>query len=113
MDTENQMPRSAAGVQLGSDAVLQVQVFSANYGAEYGRTSGGVLNSLTRSGTNEIHGTLFEYLRNSKLDARNFFDDGPEPPPFKRNQFGFVLSGPIRKDNTYIMGSFEAMRDRL
>ena len=105
--------RSAAGVLLGSDGVLQVQVFSPNYGAEYGRTSGGVLNSLTRSGTNEFHGTLFEYLRNSKLDARNFFDDGPEPPPFKRNQFGFVLSGPIRKHNTYIMGSFEAMRDRL
>ncbi|MBI3933407.1 MAG: TonB-dependent receptor [Acidobacteria bacterium] len=105
--------RSAAGVLLGSDGVLQVQVFSPNYGAEYGRNSGGVLNSLTRSGTNELHGTLFEYFRNSKLDARNFFDDGPEPPPFKRNQCGFMLSGPVWKDNTYFMGSFEAMRDRL
>ncbi|MBI4465176.1 MAG: carboxypeptidase regulatory-like domain-containing protein [Acidobacteria bacterium] len=95
MDTENNAPRSAAGVQLGSDAALQVQVFSSYYGAEYGRNSGGVLNSITRSGSNEFHGTLFEYLRNSKLDARNFFD-GLEPPPFKRNQFGATFSGPIR-----------------
>ena len=112
MNTENQVPRSAAGVQLGSEAVLQVQVFSANYGADYGRGSGGVLNSITRSGSNEFHGTLFEYFRNSKLDARDFFDPF-EPPPFKRNQFGFLLAGPIRKEKTFFMGSFEAMRDRL
>ena len=112
MDTDNRVPRSAAGVQLGSDAVLQVQVLSANYGAEYGRSSGGVLNSITRSGTEQFHGTLFEYLRNSKLDARNFFD--PEtPPPFKRNQFGFTLTGPVRKNGTFFMGSWEALRDRL
>ena len=59
MDTDNRVPRSAAGVQLGSDAVFQVQVFSPHYGAEYGRSSGGVLNSITRSGTDELHGTLF------------------------------------------------------
>ena len=113
MNTENLVPRSAAGVQLGSDAVLQVQVLSQFYGAEWGRGSGGVLNSITRSGTPAIHGTVFEYLRNSKLDARSFFDPGVNPPPFKRNQFGFTLTGPIRKDRTYFMGSFEAMRDRL
>ncbi|MBI4465467.1 MAG: TonB-dependent receptor [Acidobacteria bacterium] len=112
MDTENQVPRSAAGVQLGSDAVMQVQVFSANYGAEYGRGSGGVLNSITRAGSSEFHGSLFEFFRNSKLDARNFFDEA-EPPPFKRNQFGFTLTGPLKKDRTFFMGSFEAMRDRL
>ena len=111
--SDNRAPRSAAGVQLGSDAVLQVQVFSANYSAEYGRGSGGVLNSITRSGTPEFHGTLFEFFRNSKLDARNFFDPGPEPPPFKRNQFGFTLTGPVLKDRTFFMASFEAMRDRL
>lgn len=120
MDTNNQVPRSAAGVQLGSDAVLQVQFFSSNYGAEYGRGSGGTLNSITRSGTPQWHGTFFEFFRNSKLDARNFFDRDPDhpqvrsnPPPFKRNQFGFTLTGPVRKERTFLMGSYEAMRDRL
>lgn len=113
MNTENQVPRSAAGVQLGSDAVLQVQVMSAFYGAEWGRGSGGVLNSITRSGTPAIHGTLFEYLRNSKLDARSFFDPGASPPPFKRNQFGFTITGPLVSDRTFFMGSFEGLRDRL
>ena len=113
MDTANEVPRSAGGVQLGSEAVFQVQVFSGSYGAEYGRGSGGTLNTITRSGTNELHGTLFEYFRNSKMDARNFFDTDPEPPSFKRNQFGFILTGPIRKETTFVMGTFEAMRDRL
>ncbi len=113
MDAQNRVPLSAAGVQLGSDSVFQVQVFSANYGPEYGRGNGGVLNSITRSGSNEFHGTFFEYLRNSKLDSRNFFDRGAGPPPFKRNQFGFTLSGPVRKEKTYFMVSYEAMRDRL
>lgn len=118
MDSNNQVPRSAAGVQLGSDAVLQVQVFSSFYGAEYGRSAGGVLNSITRSGTPQFHGTLFEYLRNSKLDARNFFDQKHSPtdprlPPFKRNQFGFTLTGPLRKETTFFLVSLEALRDRL
>ena len=112
MDTGNRVPRSAAGAQLGADSVLQVQVMSATYGAEFGRGSGGTLNSITASGGNEFHGTLFEYFRNSKMDARNFFD-GDEPPPFKRNQFGFALTGPVRRGRTFFMGSFEAMRDRL
>ena len=113
MDTANQVPRSASGVQLGSEAVLQVQVFSGNYGAEYGRGSGGTLNSITKAGTNKLHGTLFEYFRNSKMDARNFFDPGDNPPPFKRNQFGLILSGPVKKDRTFFLGAFEIMRDRL
>ncbi|OFV99798.1 MAG: hypothetical protein A3F68_10845 [Acidobacteria bacterium RIFCSPLOWO2_12_FULL_54_10] len=111
MSQDNTVPRSAAGVQLGSDAVQQVQVFSTTYSAEYGRDSGGVLNSITRSGTPQFSGSLFEYLRNSKMDARQFID--VEKPPFKRNQFGFILTGPIKKDKTFFMGSFEAMRDRL
>ncbi|MBI3939948.1 MAG: TonB-dependent receptor [Acidobacteria bacterium] len=115
MDTGNRVPRSAAGVQLGADAVYQVQVFSTNYGAEYGRGSGGVLNSITRSGANEFHGTLFEYFRNSKLDATKWEDNasGRQKSPFKRNQFGFTLTGPVRKERTYFMVSYEAMRDRL
>ena len=113
MNSGNQVPRSAAGVQLGSDTVFQVQVLSAGYGAEYGRSSGGVLNSITRSGTSEFHGTLFEFFRNSKLDARNFFDRDPEPPPFKRNQFGFTLTGPLKKDRAFFLISYEGLRDRL
>ncbi|MBI4441794.1 MAG: TonB-dependent receptor [Acidobacteria bacterium] len=120
MDTENQAPRSAAGVQLGSDAVYQVQVFSTNFSAEYGRGGGGVLNSITRSGTSQWHGSIFEYLRNSKLDARNFFDYDPQnptgrsaPPPFKRNQFGFTITGPVVKEKTFFMASYEGLRDRL
>ena len=113
MNAENQVPRSAAGVQLGSDTVFQVQVLSVGYGAEYGRSSGGVLNSITRSGTSEFHGTLFEFFRNSKLDARNFFDRDSEPPPFKRNQFGFTLTGPLQKDRAFFLFSYEGLRDRL
>jgi hypothetical protein len=112
MNAENQAPRSAAGVQLGSDAVMQVQVFATTYSAEYGRGSGGVLNSISRSGGSDWRGTFFEYFRNSKLDARNFFD-GKEAPPFKRNQFGATVSGPILQDKTFFLASFEAMRDRL
>ncbi len=113
MDTGNRVPRSAAGVQLGSDTVFQVQVFSANFGAEYGRGSGGVLNSITRSGTSQLHATLFEYFRNSRLDTRNAIDPGSDPPPFKRNQFGFTVTGPVKKDRTFFTAGFEAMRDRL
>lgn len=108
----NQAPRSAAGVQLGSDSIFQVQVYGTTYSAEYGRGTGGVLHSITRSGADPFHGTLFEFWRNSKLDARNFFDERGKPP-FKRNQFGGLFSGPLRKGKTYFMGSFEAMRDRL
>lgn len=113
MNTMNQAPRSAAGVQLGSDTVLEVQVFSSFYGAEYGRNSGGMFNAITRSGSDEFHGTVFEFLRNSKLDARNFFDRDSEPPPFKRNQFGFTLSGPLRQGKSFFLVSYEGLRDRL
>ncbi len=113
MDSNNTVPRSAAGVQLGSDAILQVQVFSSLVGPEWGRGAGGVLNSITRSGTPQFHGTFFEYFRNSKLDARNFFDPGANPPPFKRNQFGFTITGPVKKDQTFFLASVEVLRDRL
>ena len=113
MDAQNRVPRSAAGVQLGSDAVLEVEVLSSQYGPEYGRSSGGVLNSITRSGTPQFHGTFFEYFRNSNLDARNVFDPGTEPTPFKRNQFGATLTGPVWKDRTFFMTSYEGLRDRL
>lgn len=112
-DADNQVPRSAAGGQLGSDAVLQVQVVSSNYGAQYGRAAGGVVNAITRSGSDEWHGTVFEFLRNSKLDARGVFDPMSEPPPFKRNQFGGILTGPVVKEKIFFMAGTEILRNRL
>lgn len=97
---------------MGADALLQVQVFSTTYGAQYGQAAGGVLNSISRSGSNEFHGTLFEYLRNSKVDSRNFFDSSVKPP-FKRNQFGTTVSGPIIGDETFFTVSMEILKNRL
>jgi outer membrane receptor protein involved in Fe transport len=111
-DYSNGAPGSVAGLNLGVDAVAEFSVLTSNYSAEYGRTSGGVINAITKSGTNQFHGGLFEFLRNSALDARNFFD-GPTVPPFKRNQFGGFAGGPIHKDKTFIFGSYEGLRQSL
>jgi hypothetical protein len=111
-DYANGAPGSVLGDNLGIDAVEQVSVLGSNYPAEYGRTSGGVINVVTRTGKNAFHGSLYEFLRNSALDARNFFD-GPVIPPFKRNQFGGSAGGPIRKDNTFIFGDYEGLRQSL
>ena len=111
-DMLNQVPRSAAGGQLGADTLFQVQVLSNNFGAQYGRAGGGVLNAISRSGSNELHGTLFDYFRNSKMDARNFFD-GTEKPPFKRNQFGATVLGPVSREKAFFMAGFEVLRNRL
>src|SRR5204862_7553437 len=71
-------------------------------------------NAITRSGTNRLHGNLFEYLRNSALDAKNYCDPATNRiPPFKRNQFGGTLGGPIRQDKTFFFGAFEAIKERL
>ena len=111
-DYSNGAPGSVLGDNLGIDAVEQVSVLGSNYPADYGRTSGGVINAVTRSGKNAFHGTLYEFLRNSALDARNFFD-GPVIPAFKRNQFGGSAGAPIRKDRTFIFGDYEGLRQSL
>jgi outer membrane receptor protein involved in Fe transport len=103
-------PGSAAGVMLGVDAVREFQVLTSNYSAELGGTSGGVVNMVSKSGTNGLHGTAYEFLRNSKLDARNFFDK--DKPPFKRNQFGASIGGPIKKDKAFFFGNYEGLRQR-
>jgi hypothetical protein len=108
-DYSNAGPGSVLGGNLGVDAIQEFSVVTTNYSAEYGKTSGGVVNAISRSGTNEFHGSAYEFLRNSALDARNFFD-GPTIPPFKRNQFGASLGGPIQKGRTFIFGDFEAIR---
>jgi len=110
-DYSNQSPGSILGGNLGVDAVAEFSVLTTNYSAEYGRTSGGVVSAVGRSGTNQIHGSAFEFLRNSALDARNFFD-GPIPA-FRRNQFGVSAGGPIRKDKTFIFGAYEGVRQSL
>ena len=111
-DYSNGAPGSVLGDNLGIDAVEQVSVLGSNYPAEYGRTSGGIINAVTRSGKNTFHGTVYEFLRNSALDARNFFD-GPVIPPFKRNQFGASAGLPLQKDRTFIFGDYEGLRQSL
>src|SRR5438876_2355148 len=110
-DYSNGAPGSVLGDNLGVDAVEQFSVLGSNYPAEYGRTTGGVINAVTRSGTNAFHGSVYEFLRNSTLDARNFFDAGI--PPFKRNQFGGSLGGALRKDRTFAFGDYEGLRQSL
>jgi hypothetical protein len=110
-DYSNGAPGSVLGDNLGIDAVEQVSVLGSNYPAEYGRTSGGVINAVTRSGTKAFHGDVYEFLRNSALDARNFFDG--KIPPFKRNQFGGSAGGPIQKDRMFIFGDYEGLRQSL
>jgi hypothetical protein len=110
-DYANGAPGSVLGDNLGIDAVEQISVLGSNYPAAYGRTSGGIINAVTRSGTNSFHGDVYEFLRNSALDARNFFD-GPIPP-FKRNQFGGSGGMAIQKDRTFIFGDYEGLRQSL
>src|SRR5215813_13503346 len=110
-DYSNGAPGSVLGDNLGVDAVEQFSVLGSNYPAEYGRTTGGVINAVTRSGTNVFHGSVYEFLRNSALDARNFFD--ASIPPFKRNQFGGSLGGALRKDRAFVFGDYEGLRQSL
>src|SRR5215472_11358869 len=111
-DYTNQAPGSILGGNLGVDAVSEFTVLTLNQGAEYGRTSGGVISAITRSGTNQFHGSAYEFLRNSALDARNYFDP-PTIAPFRRNQFGVSAGGPIRRDRTFIFGDYEGLRQSL
>jgi outer membrane receptor protein involved in Fe transport len=110
----NKTPGSAAGVLLGVEAVREFQVLTNAYSAEFGRSAGGVINAVTRSGTNDFHGSAFEFHRNSALDARNFFDPPSQPKPdFTRHQFGAVLGGPITKDRTFFFAAYEGLIERL
>src|SRR6202790_1865862 len=108
-DYANAGPGSVLGQNLGTDAVAEFSVLTTNYSAEYGRTSGGVISAITKSGTNNIHGSAYEYVRNSALDARNFFDPATIPP-LNRNQFGASIGAPIQKNKTFIFGNYEGVR---
>jgi carboxypeptidase family protein/TonB-dependent receptor-like protein len=101
-------PGSVAGITMGVDAIGEFSVLTSNYSAEYGKTSGGVVNAITRSGTNQLHGSAYWFLRDEGLDARQFFD--ATVPPFHRNQFGASAGAPIRKDKTFVFGDYEGFR---
>jgi len=105
-------PANVLGISLGVDAIQEFSVVTRNAPADYGKTSGGVINAVTRAGTNQFHGSLYEFLRNSVLDARNFFD-GASPPPFKRNQFGGSLGGPIKRQKSFFFFDYEGIRQGL
>ena len=96
------------------DALQEFKVQTNSYSAEYGRTNGGVLNMVMRSGTNQFHGVFYEFLRNSKLDANNFFANraGAKLPSFKRNQCGVAGGGPVVRDKLFFFANYEGLRQR-
>jgi len=112
-DQSNGTPGGASGTNLGVDTIQEFKIFTNSFKAEFGHSSGSVTTAVTRSGTNNFHGTAFEYIRNSVLDARNYFDPASGPPAFRRNQFGGVLGGPIKKDKTFFFGGYEGLRQAL
>jgi len=114
-DYSNGAPGSAIGVNLGVDAIQEFSVEVTNYSAAYGMTSGGVINAITKSGTNKIHGDAYEFLRNDSLDAANFFENSAniQKLPFRRNQFGASIGGPIQKNKTFFFGDYEGFRQSL
>jgi len=111
-DYSNSAPGSVLGVSLGVDAIQEFSVLTTDYSAAYGRTSGAVINAITKSGANQFHGDAYEFVRNSNLDAANFFDNAGNiaKPPFRRNQFGVSGGGPIKKDKAFIFGDYEGIR---
>jgi hypothetical protein len=108
----NISPGGASGELLGVDAVREFNVVTDTYGAEYGKRPGGQVSIVTSSGSNQLHGTVYEFLRNSDLDARNFFDQG-NIPKFERNEFGGALGGPIKKNKLFVFGNYEGFRQHL
>jgi hypothetical protein len=110
-DYANGGPGSVLGGNLGVDAIQEFSVLTSNYSAEYGKTSGGVVNAVTRSGTNSFHGSAYEFIRNSALDAKNYFDPADQPIPlFRRNQFGGAVGGPLVKNHTFFFADYEGIR---
>jgi hypothetical protein len=111
-DFTNGPAGSAAGTSLGQETIREFRVEVNSYSAEYGRNFGGQVNAVTKSGTNQFHGSLYEYHRNDNLDARNFFDPARKPE-FKRNQFGGSIGGPIRRDRLFFFFGYESLRENL
>ena len=108
----NATPGGASGQLLGVEAVREFNVVSENYGAQYGKRPGAQISIVTASGANQPHGSVYEFLRNSGLDARNFFDFG-EIPQFQRNEFGASAGAAIQRDKTFVFGNYEGFRQHL
>src|SRR3989454_2713268 len=104
---------SAAETTLGVETIQEFRVVTNAYSADYGRAMGGVISLVTKSGTNHVHGSGFEFFRDSSMDARNFFDRGSQPPPFRRNQFGTSAGGPIQKNRLFFFGGVERLQEDL
>jgi hypothetical protein len=103
-------PGGASGYLLGIDAVREFNVMTDTYSAEYGKRAGAQVNVVTQSGTNVVHGTVFEFLRNSALDSRSTFAQTSFVPPFRQNQFGGALGGPLKKNRLFLFGNYEGFR---
>ena len=108
----NNTPGGTSGQLLGVDAVREFSVVTDTYGAEYGKRPGAQVNIVTASGSNQIHGSAYDFIRNSSLDARNYFDEGPIPN-FERNVFGGSLGGPIKKNKSFFFANYEGFRQAL
>lgn len=108
----NVTPGGTSGQLLGVDAVREFNVVTDTYGAEYGKRTGAQISIVTASGTNSVHGSAFEFLRNSAFDARNYFDQATIPE-FQRNQFGGALGGPLRRNRVFLFGNYEGFRQNL
>ena len=109
-DYSNGGPGGVIGSNLGVDAIQEFSVVTSNATADYGKTAGGIINAITRGGTNRLHGSLYEFLRNSALDARNEFDAPNSIAEFRRNQFGASAGGPLFHDKTFVFGDYEGLR---
>src|SRR5260221_10432798 len=100
---------TAADSTLGVDTIREFRVVTNAFSADYGRAMGGVISIATKSGANDYHGSTFEFFRDSKFDAPNYFDVG-DAPPFTRNQFGFSACGPIRRSHVFFFGGYEKLQ---
>lgn len=108
----NMQPGGASGMLLGVDAVREFNVQRDSYSAAFGKHPGGQVVIVTQSGSNQWHGSAFEFLRNNALDAPNFFDQG-SAPPFQRNQFGSSMGGPLQHDKSFLFANYEGFRQNL
>jgi hypothetical protein len=111
-DYSNAGPGNVLGANMGVDAVQEFSVLTTNYSAEYGYTSGGVINAVSKSGTNQFHGNAYEFLRNSALDSAQYFENffGLGKGQFRRNQFGASGGGPVIKNKIFVYGDYEGLR---